>query len=212
MLDGGDGARDFSGDKSFAPARDFVVKQNTVARTKAVALAIIDRRPVGKNFRHPVGAARPERRFFRLRHFLRFAKHFAARSLIKARPDSRFPNGFENPDRANAGDVGGVLGDVETDPDMALRAEMINFVRLQLIEQLYQVHGIAQVAEMQKQAHTIDMRIGIKVIDARGVEGAGAADYAVHFVAFFEQKIGQVTSILAGNAGNERFLHVDLAL
>src|SRR2546430_6836891 len=96
MFDGGDGARDFSGDKSVAAARAFVVKQNTVARTKAVTLAIIDRRPVGKNFRNPVGTARPERRFFRLRHFLRFAKHLAARSLIKARPNPRFPNGFEN--------------------------------------------------------------------------------------------------------------------
>src|SRR5947209_18155622 len=110
MLDGGDGARDFPGDKSFTAARAFVVKQNTIARTKAVALAIIDRRPKGKNFRHAVGTARPERRFLRLRHFLRFAKHFAARGLIKARPDSRFPNGFENPDGADAGDVGGLLG------------------------------------------------------------------------------------------------------
>jgi len=34
----------------------------------------------------------------------------------------------------------------------------------------------------------------------------------MHFVAFLEQQVGQITSVLAGDAGNERFFHVDLAL
>src|SRR4026209_307513 len=60
---------------------------------------------------------------------------------------------------------------------------------------------------MQKQANAIDVRINIKMIDPRGVEGAGAANNSVHFVAFFQQQIGQVTSVLAGYAGDERLLH-----
>jgi hypothetical protein len=51
------------------------------------------------------------------------------------------------------------------------------------------------------------MRIGIKVIDARGVEGAGAPNDAMNFVAFLEQQFGQITSVLAGDTGNQRLSH-----
>ena len=50
------------------------------------------------------------------------------------------------------------------------------------------------------------------MIDARSVEGARAPDDPVHFVAFPEQEIGKITSVLAGDAGDERAFHVDLAL
>ena len=42
------------------------------------------------------------------------------------------------------------------------------------------------------------------MIDARRVECAGAANDAVDLVAFFQQQIGQVTSVLASYAGDER--------
>ena len=144
-----------------------------------------------------------------MRNFLRFAKHFAARSLIKTRANSRFPNGFENPDGADTGDVGGVLGNIEADANVALRGEMINFVRFQFVKQLHQVNRITQVAEVQKHADTIDVRIGVKMIDARSVEGAGAPDDAVDFVVFLEQEIGQVTSVLPGNAGDQCSFHAE---
>ena len=51
------------------------------------------------------------------------------------------------------------------------------------------------------------MRIGVKMIDARSVEGARAPDDPVHFVAFPEQEIGKITSVLAGDAGDQRFFH-----
>src|SRR5262249_16130196 len=46
----------------------------------------------------------------------------------------------------------------------------------------------------------------------RGVEGAGAPDDPVDFVAFFEKKVGQVTSILTRDAGDQGALHPDAAL
>ena len=60
---------------------------------------------------------------------------------------------------------------------------------------------------VQEHAHAVDVRVGVKMIDARRVEGAGAPDDTVNFVAFFEQQIGQVTAVLAGDAGDERASH-----
>src|ERR1043166_7102677 len=120
MLDGGDRARNFSGGKSFAAARALVVEQNTVTRAQSVALAIVDRGPVGKHFRDAVGTARPERCALVLRHFAGVAEHFAAGSLIKTRPDPRFADRFQDSDRADAGDVGSVFRDIEAHAHMAL--------------------------------------------------------------------------------------------
>ena len=78
MLDRGDGARNFAGDESFAATRAFVIEQDAVARAKAIALAVVDRRPIGKRLRDTIWAARPERRLLGLRYLLRLAKHFAA--------------------------------------------------------------------------------------------------------------------------------------
>ena len=45
-----------------------------------------------------------------------------------------------------------------------------------------------------------------------GVEGAGAADDAVDFVAFLEQQIGEIAAVLPGDAGDECFLHAKPSL
>ena len=60
---------------------------------------------------------------------------------------------------------------------------------------------------MQEHANTIDMTIGIQMIDARCVEGAGPANDAVHFVAFLQKEIGQITAVLSGDSGDQRFFH-----
>src|SRR6266478_1112354 len=91
-------------------------------------------RPKRKNFCDTVRAARPERRLLGLRHLLRLAEHFAARSLIKTRSQFGFADGFQNANRADAGDIGSVLRNVEAHAHMALCTQMINFVRLQIVE------------------------------------------------------------------------------
>ena len=74
-------------------------------------------------------------------------------------------NRLQDANRADARDIGGVFGNVEADPDVALRREVINLVRLQLVNQFHEIHRIAQIAVVQKQAHAVDVRIGIKMID-----------------------------------------------
>ncbi len=60
---------------------------------------------------------------------------------------------------------------------------------------------------MQEKTDAVDVRVGVKVIDPGGVKGAGPADDAVDLVSFFQEQIGQVTSVLPGDAGNKSFFH-----
>src|SRR6266496_3251950 len=60
---------------------------------------------------------------------------------------------------------------------------------------------------MQKQSYAVDVRIGIKMIDPRSVECTRAPDDPVDLVAFPEQKIGEIASVLSSDPCDERFLH-----
>jgi hypothetical protein len=51
------------------------------------------------------------------------------------------------------------------------------------------------------------MRIAVEVIDAARVEGRSAADHAVDFVAFGEQELGEIRSVLTRDTGDEGFFH-----
>ena len=60
---------------------------------------------------------------------------------------------------------------------------------------------------MQKQSDAVYVRIGVEMINARSVERAGAANDPVDFVAFLQQQISQITSVLAGDAGDQCPFH-----
>src|SRR6476660_9679295 len=187
LLNGGDCARNFSADESFAAARAFMVEQNAIAGAKAVALPIVNGRPIRKNLCHAVRTPRPEWRLLSLRRLLGFAEHFAARRLIKARTQSSFADCFQDANRANTGDVGSVFRNVEAHAYVALRAKMINFVRLQFVKELHQIHRVAEVPIMQKQSYIVYVWISVDMINSRGVERAGASDDPVDVVTFLQQ-------------------------
>jgi hypothetical protein len=60
---------------------------------------------------------------------------------------------------------------------------------------------------MEEEADAVNMAILVEVIDAACIEGACAADDAVDFVALVEEEIGEVGTVLAGDAGDERSFH-----
>ena len=62
---------------------------------------------------------------------------------------------------------------------------------------------------MQLESHVSFVRIAIQVVDAVGIERRGTALDAVHLVAFREQELGEIGAVLAGDAGNQRFLCQD---
>ena len=47
----------------------------------------------------------------------------------------------------------------------------------------------------------------VDMIDARGVEAGGAADDTMNLVAFSQQQLGQIGTVLAGDACDECFFH-----
>ena len=53
---------------------------------------------------------------------------------------------------------------------MRLRPQIVDFIRLQLIEQLHHLHGVCQIAVMQNEPRIINMRILVDVVDAPRVE------------------------------------------
>ena len=69
---------------------------------------------------------------------------------------------------------------------MGLRAEIINLIRLQCIEQLHHLHRVGQIAIVQMQFHAIDVWITIEVVDATSVESRSATDDAMHLVTLGE--------------------------
>src|SRR5205814_10180037 len=96
------GACDLARDERLAASRAFVVEQNPVARGKPVTFAVVHRRPIREHLGHSVWTPRPEWRRLGLRHLLGFAKHLAARCLVKLRADPGLADRFQNPDRADA--------------------------------------------------------------------------------------------------------------
>ena len=86
---------------------------------------------------------------------------------------------------------------------MALRSQVVNFIRLGLLDNARQIRGISQIPMMQEEPNTFQMRIAIQMIDSGGVEHRGTTLDAVHYVAFVQQKLRQVSAVLTSDAGDE---------
>jgi len=65
-----------------------------------------------------------------------------------------------------------------------------------------QVGRISQVTIVQNKVAVFDMRVLIEVIDPVSIKERRPTLDAVNDVAFFQQKLGEVSTVLAGDAGN----------
>ena len=203
VFDARHGAGNLAGHKSLTPARRFVVEQNAVAGKEVVRLAVIDHNPVAVELGHPIGRTRVKRRALALRHFLHLTVEFAGRGLVKPRLQPGFADGIDEAQSADAIHLGGVFRDFERNLDMALRAEVVDLVRFDPVQQTVQIARIGQIAVVQKECFAVYRRVIEQMIDAAGVERTAAPDNAVHGVAFGQQQFGQIGAILAGDAGDE---------
>lgn len=75
---------------------------------------------------------------------------------------------------------------------MALGAQMVDLVGLDLADQVRELPGDGQVAVVEVEARLGVVDVAVKVVDPVGVEGAGPPDEAVDLVAFAEQELRQV--------------------
>ena len=70
---------------------------------------------------------------------------------------------------------------------MALRAEVVDLVRLDLVDQVHQADPVGEVAVVQ-----VQVGLAVEVVDPAAVQRRRAADQAVHLVALAEQQLGEV--------------------
>src|SRR5262249_8106473 len=184
-----------------------MVEQYTVACEQPVAFTIIHRDPVSVKLGDAIRAAGIKRGRFALRNLLRLAEKLRRRCLIEPRlAQTGFAYRFEQSERPQGSDLGGVFRDVETDAHVRLRAEVVDFIWLDVAQNLVERAGVVQIAVEQAHPSPRFMRVLVNVIDAFGVERARAADDAIYIVAFAEQQFGQIASILTGDARYQRFL------
>ena len=90
---------------------------------------------------------------------------------------------------------------------MALRGKIVNFLRRDLLQKPVQVAGIREVAVVQEQALTMDLRVIEEMLNALRVEVRGPANHAVDDIAFVEELLRKVGAVLAGDAGDESGFH-----
>ncbi len=112
---------------------------------------------------------------------------------------------LEQAECAHAIDIGGVLGRFEGNRDMGLRAEVVDFVGLDLADEAGEVRGIGEVAVVEAEVRISHLMMLVDVIHSLRVEGGCSTLNAMDFVAFFEEELSEVGSVLAGDAGDECF-------
>ena len=206
MGDGGDRAGDLAGHKGLAAPRAFMVEENAVGGVKAIGLPVIHGDPVGVELGGRVGAAWPERRGLPLGGLQCLAVKFRRRGLVEARASaqSQDANRLQQSKRPQPVRVGRVFGGLEAHLHMALRREIVDFVRLGFLDDANDVGRVRHVPIVEEEARRGLVRVDVKMIDPLRVEGRSSALNAMNDIIFFEQEFGKVTAVLAGDAGNQR--------
>src|SRR5665647_283237 len=138
---------DLAGDKGLTPSWGFMIEQNTIGRKEIISLTVITGHPVGVNFRTGVGAPRMKRGIFFLR-WICCSKHLAGGGLIEFYRVFATPYCFEETGSTECSNIAGIFRGVKTDPDMALRTEMVYFIRTDIIHHICDLFRVREISIM----------------------------------------------------------------
>ena len=97
---------------------------------------------------------------------------------------------LEQSQRAQSDHIGRVFGLIERDAHVRLRGEIVNLVGTHLLDDSPEPGAVAEVAVMQLQTFRTRPEALAQMIDSPGGETRSAAHHPMHFVAFFQQKLG----------------------
>ena len=89
---------------------------------------------------------------------------------------------------------------------MALRAEVVDLIWLDFLDDMEKVAGVGQVAIMQDKVALANVRVLVKVVNAVRVEEGAAPLDAVDLISFVQKEFREVGPILPCNAGYKRNL------
>ena len=86
---------------------------------------------------------------------------------------------------------------------MALRCKVVDLRRPNLTNEAGQAVAVGHVAMMQEEGlmHVVD--VAVEMLDPLRAERARPTHETVHLVAFVQQQVGQIGTVLAGDAGNQ---------
>jgi hypothetical protein len=117
---------------------------------------------------------------------------------------------LQQPQGGHSDFIAGRFRDFETQTDMALSSEMIDFRRLHLRKDAAEGGPIGKIAVVQEKAFAVDVFVAPQMFDARPQQVARSPNNSVNGVPFSQKQIRQVRTILAGNAGDERSLLISI--
>ncbi len=194
--------------EGLSPTLALMVEEDAVAAVHTVALAVVLDDPEAVEFRHPVRAARIERGSLLLRPLLHEAEKFGGGCLIDAaglcKPCDA--HRLQEAQHADGIRIRRKLRHVEGNLHVALRGEVIDFVRPDLRDDADEAGAVGHIPPMEIDeallAHVPHPLIQIKMLDAACIERTAAAHDAVHFISFFYQKFGKETAVLTGDTGD----------
>ena len=150
-IDARQAAGDLAGHERLTAAWALVVKQDAVAGIHSISLAVVHRDPIGVELGHAVGTARIKGCGLLLGHLLHQAVELARAGLINAGfgCEAQHPHRFENAQGAKSVGIGGVFRRLKTYCHMALSAEVVNLIRLHLLNDPDQVGAVGEVAVVE---------------------------------------------------------------
>ena len=145
-----------------------------------------------------------ERRVLVLGHFLHLAVQFRGRRLVDpAGPcEPALAHGLQDAQDAGRVDIRRIFRRVEAHLDMALRRQVVDFVRPHLADDLDEAHGVAHVRIMQ-----VEMGTAFQMRDALAEIHRTAPDDAMDIISLLQQELRQIRTVLACHTRDERRLH-----
>ncbi len=198
QLDPGGVVGDLAGDELDAAARRLVVEEDARDPENVVAFPVVDRDPMAVDLGHAVGAAGMEGGQLGLGDLLDLAEHLRGGGLVEADARVDGADGLQHARDADGGELGGQHRLVPGGGHEAHGGQVVHFVGLDLLDDL--ADGI-----LVEQVGLADMDAVLDVLDAVEFFHAGTADHAVDLVALLQQEIGEIGTVLPGDAGDQRF-------
>src|SRR5215217_181834 len=188
---------DLSRDELPAPARALVVEKDARGDEQTVTFAVIDRDPVPIELRDTVRRAWVERSPLVLRGLRHLAEHLGRGRLVDMGRWTRKPHRLEQPRDAERGHLAGKHGLLPRGRYKALCREVVDLVGLNLIDDGEERRLVEQVGakKLDAVAEMLDSVTGVRT------RATGDTDDTVAKV---EEVLGQIATVLTGDAGDER--------
>ena len=199
-LDAGDGVGDLAADELEPPLGPGVVEQDPARGVEPVRLPVVERRVVPEDLGRPVRRSRVEGRGLVLGCLADLAEHLRRRRLVEADGISvgpaDDPDRLQQPEHPGATDVRGELGLAKRQRHETDGAEVVDLVRLDLLDHGDERREILEVS-------LDDLQLGGLVLDHLDLGVVLAADHAVDVVTLPDEQAGQMPAVLAGDPGDQ---------